>query len=81
MIESGSILYGPHNQEDINAIHLRKQIGLVNQDATMFSGTIKDNITYGLDDYSIEDVEDAAERSGCMEFLRDEKRFPKKFDS
>jgi ABC-type multidrug transport system fused ATPase/permease subunit len=80
-IESGSIFYGRHNQEDINAICLRKQIGLVNQDATMFSGTIKGNITYGLDDYSVEDVEDASERSGCMEFLKDEKRFPKKFDS
>jgi len=31
-------------------------MGLVNQDATMFSGTIKDNITYGLDDYSVEDI-------------------------
>lgn len=55
----------------INAPFLRKQMGLVNQDATMFSGTIKDNITYGIDDYSIEDIEDAAERAGCMEFLKD----------
>jgi ABC-type multidrug transport system fused ATPase/permease subunit len=65
-IESGSIFFGPHNQDDINAVYLRKQMGLVNQDATMFSGTIRDNITYGIDDYSIEDIEDVAERSGCM---------------
>lgn len=65
-IESGAILYGRHNQDDINAVFLRKQMGLVNQDATMFSGTILKNITYGLDDYSIEDVEEASERAGCM---------------
>lgn len=80
-IESGGIFFGAHNQEDINAVHLRRQMGLVNQDATMFSGTIRGNITYGIDSYSIEDLEDAAERAGCMEFLRDERRFPKKFDS
>ncbi len=80
-IESGAIFYGKHNQDDVNAVYLRKQIGLVNQDATMFSGTILKNITYGLDDFSIQDVEEAAERAGCMEFLKDQKRFPKKFYS
>lgn len=48
---------------------MRKQIGLVNQDATLFSGTIQDNIIYGLEDFSIEEMEQAAERAGCMEFL------------
>jgi ABC-type multidrug transport system fused ATPase/permease subunit len=55
-IESGDILFDPHNQDYINASHLRRQMGLVNQEATMFSGTIKDNIAYGIDDYTIEDV-------------------------
>jgi len=41
-------LYGNFDQSEINAIHLRKQIGLVNQEATMFSGNIQDNITYGV---------------------------------
>jgi ABC-type multidrug transport system fused ATPase/permease subunit len=36
----------------------------------MFSGSIRDNITYGLTDFSIPDLENAAERAGCMEFLR-----------
>jgi ATP-binding cassette subfamily B protein len=39
-IESGDIFYGEHNQNDINATCLRQQIGFVNQDATLFSGTI-----------------------------------------
>lgn len=52
-------MFPPYDQEEVNAIYLRKQIGLVNQDATMFSGTIRDNITYGLDDYNIVDLESA----------------------
>ena len=80
-ISGGSIGYGLYNQRDMKATHLRRQIGLVNQEATMFSGTVQDNITYGLSDYSLQDMEDAAERAGCLEFLRDEKRFPHMFQS
>ena len=42
-------MMGNKNQANIKAVSLRKQIGLVNQEATLFSGTIKDNIVYGLD--------------------------------
>lgn len=80
-IESGRILFDHHDQQDLNATCLRRQIGLVNQDATMFSGSIRDNITYGLTDFSIPDLESAAERAGCMEFLRNEKQFPKGFET
>ena len=47
-IESGSISLGGSDQSFIQAKHLRKQIGLVNQEATLFSGTIRENIVYGL---------------------------------
>ena len=47
-IESGSIHLGGTDQSFIQAKHLRKQIGLVNQEATLFSGTIRENIVYGL---------------------------------
>ena len=47
-IESGSIYLGGTDQSFIQAKHLRKQIGLVNQEATLFSGTIRENIVYGL---------------------------------
>ena len=33
----------------MNAGFLRRQIGLVNQEATLFSGTIRENIAYGLE--------------------------------
>ena len=59
-ISSGSISYGKYSQNVMKATYLRKQIGMVNQEATMFSGTIKDNITYGMDEYSYQQMEDAA---------------------
>lgn len=34
-----------------------------------------------MKDYNIEDLHNAAERAGCMEFLRTEKQFPKGFQS
>lgn len=37
----------------MNVKYLRSQIGLVNQEATIFSGTIEDNITFGLKDYTL----------------------------
>jgi ABC-type multidrug transport system fused ATPase/permease subunit len=47
----------------------------------MFSGTITNNIIYGLADYSVIDLYSAAERAGCLEFLRNEKSFSKGFES
>ena len=41
---------GNKDQSNINAVSLRKQIGLVNQEATLFSGTIRENIVYGLEE-------------------------------
>lgn len=37
----------------MNIKYLRSQIGLVSQEAAIFSGTLEENITYGLKDYSI----------------------------
>lgn len=51
----------------MNAGFLRRQIGLVNQEATLFSGTIRENIAYGLD-YSVskDELDEVAERAGCL---------------
>lgn len=51
----------------MNAGFLRRQIGLVNQEATLFSGTIRENISYGLD-YSVskDELDEVAERAGCL---------------
>jgi ABC-type multidrug transport system fused ATPase/permease subunit len=45
----------------------------------IFSGTIQDNITYGLKDFSLEDMERAAEKAGCLDFVNNTHLFPHRF--
>ena len=58
--------YGGVPSNEINIKSLRGQIGLVNQEATLFAGTIEENITYGLKDYSFDQLQEAARKSGCL---------------
>jgi len=48
---------------------LRSQIGLVLQDALLFSGTIQENISYGRPDASMEEVFDAAKAACAHDFI------------
>lgn len=48
---------------------LRKSIGMVQQDVYLFSGTIFENIAYGRQGASKEDVAEAAKRAGAHEFI------------
>lgn len=47
----------------------RKQIGVVFQDQKFFSGSIEENIVYGLDNYSLEDLDEAIRLSGVASFI------------
>ncbi|MCD2137448.1 ABC transporter ATP-binding protein [Salinicoccus halitifaciens] len=70
-IDSGRILIGGEDITDIPLYDLRKNIGYVAQESAIVSGTIRDNITYGLEagDYTEEDIERAAESSYASEFI------------
>jgi ABC-type multidrug transport system fused ATPase/permease subunit len=48
---------------------LRGQIGVVTQDSVIFPGTIAENIAYGLSNVSRVEIEDAARRAFCHEFI------------
>ncbi len=48
---------------------LRKNIGIVQQDVYLFSGSIFENIVYGRPDASREEVVEAAKRAGAHEFI------------
>jgi len=49
---------------------LRGQIGIVQQDVFLFSGTIRENIVYGKQNASDEEIWDAARRARLEEFIR-----------
>ena len=70
-IDSGRILIGGEDITSIPLYDLRKNIGYVAQESAIVSGTIRDNITYGLEagDYTEEDIERAAESSYASEFI------------
>ncbi len=48
---------------------LRRQIGIVTQDPILFNETIADNIAYGTDDATQEQIEDAAKQANAHDFI------------
>jgi ABC-type multidrug transport system fused ATPase/permease subunit len=66
---SGRILVDGHDLRDVSASSLRSQMGIVPQEAFLFSGTIGDNIAFGRLDASPEEVEAASRAVGAHEFI------------
>ena len=75
---SGTVRLSGLDIADLDAAAVRGHIGVVFQDATLFSGTIRENISYARPDASDADVEDAARRANAHEFIE---RFPHGYDS
>lgn len=68
-IDSGSILVDGVDVRDMAQKELRGKIGFVSQTAVLFSGTIADNIRYGKDDASDEEIRHAASIAQANEFI------------
>ena len=69
----GSILIDVTSILDYKLTHLRQAISIVNQTPTLFNDTIEKNIAYGENEIDQDKLKDAAEISGCSEFIS---RFP-----
>ncbi|RIV25897.1 ABC transporter ATP-binding protein [Alicyclobacillaceae bacterium I2511] len=67
--KSGSILVDGVDVREMSQANLRAKIGFVPQQATLFSGTIAENIRYGNQNSSDEDVQHAAEIAQATEFI------------
>ena len=74
----GRILVDGVDLQDVTLDSLRRQIGIVLQETTLFSGTIRDNIAFGRPDAPMEQVEDAARAAAADEFIRE---FPQGYDA
>jgi ABC-type multidrug transport system fused ATPase/permease subunit len=66
---SGSIRIDGHDLRQVSAASLRSQMGIVPQEAFLFSGTIAENIAFGRAGATREDVEEAARAVGADEFI------------
>ncbi|KAK8568389.1 hypothetical protein V6N13_106313 [Hibiscus sabdariffa] len=65
----GEILIDNHNIKDLDLKFLRKNIGAVSQEPSLFAGTIKDNIKVGNMDASDQQVRDAAIMANANSFI------------
>lgn len=70
-VNEGSISLDGVNIKDFKQKSLRNKIGIVQQEVYLFSGTVYDNIIYGKNDASFEEVENAAKMAGAYEFIMD----------
>lgn len=68
-VTAGTITIDGYNIQDVTLQSLRSQIGVVQQDIYMFSGTVFENIEYGKPGASKEEVIRAAEMAGAHEFI------------
>lgn len=69
--EEGEVLIDGRPVQDYGMKTLRKNIGFVLQESFLFSTTIKENISYGNPDATIEDVKTAAKRAQAHDFIMD----------
>jgi len=68
-IQSGSILVDGVDIKEMSQESLRAKIGFVPQKTVLFTGTISENIRYGKEDATDDEVRHAAETSQSMEFI------------
>lgn len=69
-IDTGEISVDGVDIKDIRREDLRKMFGMVLQDTWLFNGTIKDNIAYGRETASMEEIRAAAKAAHADHFIR-----------
>jgi ABC-type multidrug transport system fused ATPase/permease subunit len=65
----GAVLVDGHDLRTVRAESLRSQMGIVPQEAFLFSGTVGENIAFGRPDATTGEVEAAARAVGAWEFI------------
>ncbi|ABV10032.1 ABC transporter ATP-binding protein [Streptococcus gordonii] len=77
-VDSGSIEFDGRDIRDYELDSLRSHVGIVLQDSVLFSGTIRDNIRFGVPDASQEMVETAARATHIHDYIES---LPDKYDT
>jgi len=74
----GRITIDGHDLRDITLDSLRSQIGIVLQETTLFSGTIRDNIAFGKPEATLPEIQSAAKSAAAHDFIMS---FPDGYDT
>ena len=77
-VSEGEVMIDDHDIRDITIDSLRQKIGIVLQETTLFSGSIRDNIAFGRPDATDEEVFTAAKAAAAHEFITS---FPQGYDT
>ena len=77
-VDAGSISFDGTDIREFDLDSLRSKVGIVLQDSVLFSGTIRDNIRFGVPDASQEMVEAAAKATHIHEYIES---LPDKYDT
>ena len=77
-VNSGVIRIDGENIKNLTIDSLRDSVGIVQQEVYLFSGTVKDNIRYGKENATEEEIVKAAELAGALDFIKD---LPDGFDT
>ncbi|MBU5595191.1 ABC transporter ATP-binding protein/permease [Amphibacillus sp. MSJ-3] len=77
-VDKGNITIDGIDLRDMTKESLRSQIGIVQQDVFLFTGTLRENIAYGKLDASDEEIELATKRAHMEEFI---KELPEGYDT
>ena len=67
----GRITVDGHDLRDVTVESLRRQLGIVPQEAFLFAGSVRSNIAFGRPEATDEEVRAAAEAVGADEFIRE----------
>lgn len=85
--ESGGVFFNGRNIKDLDPKWYHNQIAIVQQEPVLFSGTIRENICYGvnfdgLDSAQIDvQIDDACRQANAYNFIHDETQFPKGYET
>jgi len=77
-VSEGAVRIDGHDIRDVTIESLRKKIGIVLQETTLFSGSIRDNIAFGRPDATEAEIVNAAKAAAAHDFIMS---FPQGYDT
>lgn len=77
-VQNGRVYIDDNDIRDIDTTYLRNKIGYVPQDIFLFSGTVSENISLHNPNATLEEIMEAAKKSGADVFIQ---KLPKRYDT